>query len=483
MSEQNKTMSELFEDYGVSKIRTGDLIKGTVISVTPDAISVNLNYKSDGIITRDDYSHEFVEDLTKVINEGDSISAHVVKLGDQDGNVVLTRKSIEEIKIWEDLEKLKEENTIVEVVITEAAEFGISGKVCGIKGFVPKNQISVDRNIETSDYVGKTLKLQVLDTVNKKGRRQLILTGREIDRLEKEKRELEAWKTIAEGEIYEGVVKNIQSYGAFVDINGVDGLLHINEISWNRIKHPADVLHEGDKISVLIKSIDVENKKLSLSYKATVKSPWETFSEKNNVGDIVDGKVIRLADFGAFVEVDGIDCLLHIKDLAWERTEKVTDIVKVGDSVKAKILSIGKKDKRVGLGLKQLTEHPFDVFTKDLNPKDIIKVKVKKISLDGVSVEIDEEHEVFIPIRFLSKEKLRTPSQVCKIGDVVDAKIKNLDRKNKRIDLTFVIEEETEDEFSNSNGPVSYSTHEEGQQEFTIGDQFKNLEGLLDSEE
>lgn len=482
MSEnQNKTMSELFEDYGVSRIRTGDIVKGTVISVTPETISVNLNYKSDGILTRDEYSYNFVEDLTKVVNEGDQIEAHVVKLGDQDGNVVLTRKTIEEAKIWESLEKLKAEKSIIEIKIVEASEFGIFGKVNGIKGFVPKNQISINRNVDPSEYVGKTLKVHVLDTVNKKGRRQLVLTSRDIERSEKEARDNAVWETIKEGEVYDGTVKNLQDYGAFVDINGIDGLLHINEISWNRIKHPSEVLRVGDKIKVKVRSLDLENKKLSLSYKATIKSPWSIFCDEHKVGDVVTGKVSRIADFGAFVTIGETDCLLHIKDLAWMRTDKVTDVVNVGDEVTAKILNISKKDRKVSLGMKQLVEHPFDIFAKELNINDIIPVKVTRILLEGVYAEAKEDVEVFIPIAKVAAEKLRTPAQVVKIGEVKDAKITNIDRKGKKLDITFILEDKESDEFSNNNGPVSYSTHDEGDQEFTIGEQLKGLEDLLNN--
>jgi ribosomal protein S1 len=470
-------MNELMEDYGVLKIRTGEFIKGEVISVSPETISVNLNYKSDGILTRDEYSYDFVEDLTKVVNEGDIIEAQVVKLGDQDGNVVLTRKPIEELKIWESFEILKAEKTVVEMKVTEASEFGISGKVNGIKGFVPKYQISMNRNADPSDYVGKTLKVQVLDTVNKKGRRQLVLTAREIERANKEAKENATWEIIKEGEIYDGTVKNLQDYGAFVDVNGIDGLLHINEISWNRIKHPSEVLKVGDKIKVKVRSIDLEKRKLSLSYKATIKSPWITFCDEHKMGDIVTGKVSRIADFGAFVTIGETDCLLHIKDLAWLRTEKVTDIVNVGDEVTAKILNISKKERKVSLGMKQLSEHPFDTFIKGLKVGEIIPVKVTRISLEGVHVEAKEDVDVFIPIAKVSVEKLTTPAKVVKVGEFKDAKITNIDLKGKKIDLTFILEDRNEDEFSNDQS--SYSTHDANEQEFTIGDQIKGLEDLL----
>jgi (E)-4-hydroxy-3-methyl-but-2-enyl pyrophosphate reductase len=355
--EKTDTMHDLLENYGgVADIRTGDKVKGTVIYVSPDAVSVNINYKSDGIITREEFSLTEVSDLREEVKEGDEIEALVAKISDQDGNVVLTRKPLEEQKIWDELEQLRIKGEIAEVPIIEASQHGIYGVLKGIKGFIPRNQISINRNVDPSEYVGKNIKVKILETKNKKGRRQLVLTSRAVEKLEKEAKEKEAWENIQEGEIYEGTVKNLQDYGAFVEVNGIDGLLHINEIAWTRIKHPSEVLKSGDKINVKIKSVDKENQRLSLSYKATVKSPWAKFLDKYQKGDIVTGVVTRIVDFGAFVKVDDIECLLHIKDLDWARTEKVTDVLKEGQEVTAKILSISRKDRKVGLGLKQLTE-------------------------------------------------------------------------------------------------------------------------------
>jgi (E)-4-hydroxy-3-methyl-but-2-enyl pyrophosphate reductase len=474
---QNGTMHELFESYGgVSKIRTGDIVKGTVISVNPEAISVNINYKSDGIITRDEYSFAQIPDLTELVKEGESIEAQVVKLSDQDGNVILTRKPLEEKKVWEDLEKLKKENAIIDISINEASQFGIYGKVNGVKGYIPRNQISIQREVDPSEYVGQSLKAKILDTKNKKGRRQLILSSRLVEKAEKEIKDNETWENIKEGEIYEGIVKNLQDYGAFVEIDGIDGLLHINEIAWTRIKHPSEVLKVGDKISVKVKSVDKENKKLSLSYKATIKSPWALFLDKHNKGDIVTGKISRILEFGAFVVIDDIECLLHIKDIDWARTEKVTDVLSEGQEVTAKILNISRKDRKVSLGMKQLIEHPFDKYTKDLKKDDIIPVEITRILLDGVHVLVNGNIDCFIPIARVSTEKLRTPAKVVKVGETKDAKILYIDTKGKNINLTFVLESKDENEYSNSDIPVSYKSEDS---DFTIGESIGDALGDL----
>lgn len=472
--EQTGTMHELFENYGgVSYIRVGEKVKGTVIYVSPEAVSVNINYKSDGIITRDEYSLTEIPDLTKIIKEGDEIDAIVVKISDQDGNVVLTRKPLEEQKIWDELEALRVEGAVVETSIIEASQYGIYGKVKGIKGFIPRNQISINRNVDPSEYVGKNLKVKILETKNNKGRRQLVLTSRAVEKAEKEAKDNEVWETIQEGEIYEGIVKNIQDYGAFVEINGIDGLLHINEIAWTRIKHPSEVLKTGDKINVKVKSVDKEKRRLSLSYKATVKSPWAKFLDKYQKGDIVNGEVTRIVDFGAFVKVDEIECLLHIKDLDWARTEKVTDILHEGEEVTAKILNITRKDRKVSLGLKQLTDHPFDVYAKTLNTGDIIQVEVTRILLDGVHVNANGNIDCFIPIAKVSTEKLRTPAQVVKVGETIDAKVLGMDMKGKNLNLTLILDDKAEDTINE----VSYTPQDAN---FTIGESIGDaLEDLL----
>lgn len=473
-AEKPDTMHDLLENYGgVADIRTGDKVKGTVIYVSPDAVSVNINYKSDGIITKDEFSLKDVSDLRNEVKEGDEIEALVAKISDQDGNVLLTRKPLEEQKIWDDLEELRIRGEIVEVPIVEASQHGIYGILKGIKGFIPRNQISVKRNVDPSEYVGKNIKVQVLETKNKKGRRQLVLTSRAVEKIEKEAKEKEAWENMQEGEIYEGTVKNLQDYGAFVEVNGIDGLLHINEIAWTRIKHPSEVLKPGDKIKVKVKSIDKENQKLSLSYKATVKSPWAKFLDKYQKGDIVTGVVTRIVDFGAFVKVDDVECLLHIKDLDWARTEKVTDVLQEGQEVTAKILSITRKDRKVALGLKQLTEHPFDAYAKTLNKGDIIQVEVTRILLDGIHVNANGNIDCFIPISKVSTEKLRTPAQVVKVGEIKEAKVQGIDMKGKNLNLTLILDDKGEDD----NDHVSYKPEEVN---FTIGESIGDaLEDLL----
>ncbi len=471
MSENsNYTMNELMENYNVSKIRTGDIVTGTVISVNEDFISVNLNYKSDGILSREEYSNADITDLSQVIKEGEKIEAYVLRLSDQDGNVVLSRKIIEEKENWKKLISLKEENPILETKIIEANEYGAFALIEHIKGFIPKNQLSINKNVKPADYVGKAVKVKILNLKNNKGKKQLILSSKAVEKIENQIKEKQIWEALKEGEIYEGTVKNILDFGAFVNIKGIDGLLHVNEIAWTKIKHPSEVLKEGDKIKVMIKKIDIKNKKLSLSYKATVQSPWSIFVEKYNKGDEVNGVVTKIEDYGAFVNIDDVQCLLHVKDISWFRTEHPSDVLKVGQEIKVKILDINKKNKKVNLGIKQLTVHPFDKFSKEHANNDIIKVIVRRIVSDGVYVDINEDLDSFIHISKISKDKLRTPAQVLKIDEEKEAKIIGIDRKTKKIKLSFILNNQQDDKFSRSKEPISYTL---GNDNFTIGDLLK----------
>ncbi len=224
-----------------------------------------------------------------------------------------------------------------------------------------------------------------------------------------------------------------------------------------------------------VKSVDKEKRRLSLSYKATIKSPWSIFLDKNQKGDVVTGKVKRIVDFGAFVEIDGIECLLHIKDLDWARTEKVTDVLQEGQEVTAKILNITKKDRKVSLGLKQLVEHPFDKYVKNIKVNDIIPVEVTRILLDGVHVKVNGNIDCFIPIAKVSAEKLRTPAQVVKVEEVKDAKVLGIDMKGKNLNLTFILEDKGDDL---ANAEIASYKPEEAN--FTIGESIGDaLDDLL----
>ena len=468
MSEENK-MNELLEDFEFVNIHPGKKIKGKVISVDKDKALINFGYKSDGVIKKDEFSLENIDDLTEEIEVGDEITANVIANEDDDGNVRLSRKGIEVEEKWEEIEELYNNKEDVEVKVFSVNKSGCEVKLKGFNGFIPRSHLSIDRNADPQDYINKEIKARIIEAKKTNRRNRLILSPKVIELEEKRIKDKEAWESIEVGKEYTGTVNKIKNFGAFVEIEGIEGLLHINEISWVRIGHPKDVLTEGDEITVKVLSKDIEKRRMSLSLKATVKRPWEKFVEKYNTGDVVEGKIVNLTDFGAFVEIDDVQGLLHVSDISWEMVEKPSDELNEGDTIEVKILNIDDKRERLSLGVKQLTEDPFVEFTKNLKKYDIVKGKIKSMTVEGIVVEFDDQFESFVPIRQVSRERLRTPADKFEKGQEVECKILGFDKRKKKLDVTMITEK-PEKKNPKQNDQVSYTL---GDDNITIGDLLK----------
>jgi len=468
MSEENK-MNELLEDFEFVNIHPGKKIKGKVISVDKDRALINFGYKSDGVIKKEEFSLENIDDLTEKIEVGDEVAANVVANEDDDGNVTLSRKGIEIEEKWEEIEELYKTKEDVEVKVFSVNKSGCEIKLKGFNGFIPRSHLSVDRNADPQDFVNKEIKARIIEAKKTNRRNRLILSPKVIELEEKREKEREAWESIEVGKEYTGTVNKIKNFGAFVEIEGIEGLLHINEISWVRIGHPKDVLAEGEEITVKVLSKDIEKRRMSLSLKATVKRPWEKFVENFKIGEVVEGKIVNLTDFGAFVEIDNVQGLLHVSDISWEMVVKPSDKLNEGDTIKVKILNIDDKRERLSLGVKQLTEDPFVKFTKNLKKYDIIKGKIKSMTVEGVVVEFDDQFESFIPIKKVSREKLRTPADKFEKDQEVECKILGFDNRKKKLDVTMITEK-PEKKNSKQNNQVSYTL---GDDNITIGDLLK----------
>jgi ribosomal protein S1 len=469
MSEQNE-MHELLENFEFIKIFPGRQIKGTVILVERDKALVNFGYKSDGIITKDDYTMDDVEDLREILKVGDEIEAVVASNTNDDGNIVLSRKDFEEQHKWDAIVELMKTGETVTVKTTNSNESGVIAEFKGFSGFIPGSHLSKDRNASPADFVGKNLEVRIIEAKMKNNRNKLIFSRKVLEIEEAKLKEQEAWETLDLKEVYEGKVNRVVDFGAFVEVNGIEGLLHINEISWNRIKHPSDVLKEGDIISVKVLKKDLERKRVSLSLKATLRRPFELFTENYKAGDIVTGTVVSLTDFGAFVEIDKVQGLLHVSDISWDMVKHPQDVLKVGQEIEVKILAIDSKKERLSLGAKQLSEDPFVKYTKNLKRFDIVKGKVTSMTTEGVVVELADEIEGFVPTKLVSKDKLRTPAQILEKDQEVECKITDINRKSKTIKLTMIIENENEDK--QDNRVENLSSYTLGDDNFTIGDLF-----------
>jgi 4-hydroxy-3-methylbut-2-enyl diphosphate reductase len=360
---ENYNKDEMMEaiESSFKRINRGDVLKGTVLYVTNNEVMVNINYKSDGIIDRSEISKEQDADPKELFKVGDEIDVYVMKLDDGEGNVVLSAKRVDFIKDWEILEESFKNEEILEVKVLNAVKGGLTVLVNGVNGFMPASQISMNYVSDLNQFKGQTLNAKIIDFDIQK--RRMILSRKAVEKVEVEKKRAELWETIEEGKMLTGVVQRLTDFGAFVDLGGIDGLIHISDLAWFRVKHPSEVLKEGDNVEVKVLAFDKEKNRISLGLKQTTEEPWEVFLKDYKVGDVIDGEVVNILDFGAFVRViKGVDGLLHVSQISKDHVEKPSDVLKVGDKVTVKITEINEADKKISLSAKDAieTDEPAD---------------------------------------------------------------------------------------------------------------------------
>ncbi len=364
-------------ENSIVRIQRGDILKGKVIYVTENEVMVNINYKSDGIIVKEELSNDPDINPKDLFNEGDEIEVYVVRLDDGEGNVVLSTKRIETIKNWEKLAEAYENKEEVECKVLKDVKGGLSVSVKGIIGFMPASQISVKYVEDLSSYNGKTLKARIIDFDQKK--RRVILSGREIEEEILEKKRNELWDSMEVGKIISGRVARLTDFGAFVDLGGLDGLIHISDLSWFRINHPSEVVSVGEDVEVEILDFNREKNRISLGLKQTLPKPWDIFIEKREVGDKVSGKVVNMLDFGAFVRLEeGVDGLVHVSQISREHVNKPSDVLEIGEEVIVKIIDIDEEEKRISLSMKEVEDEVDDNIIED----EELEVKIEDIIED-----------------------------------------------------------------------------------------------------
>lgn len=344
----------VYMDQNDVQIAVGDKVKGQIISLNEKAAFVNIGYKADAIIpiqeaTRDENAK--IEDLFKV---GEEVEAKVISIRNDDGYVVLSKTEIEREEAYDEIKKAFENNETLKILIKESVNGGIIGRYKGIRVFIPASHIELFHVDNLEEYIGKTLEVNIIEYKLQRRGSKIVASRRNLLTKEKAEKEASAWSALEKGQIVEGNVKRLTNFGAFVEVNGLDGLLHVSEMSWGRVEKPEDVLKIDDKINVYILDIDKEKKKLSLSMKKLIANPWESIEEKYPIGNIVLGKVVRFADFGAFIELEpGVDGLVHISEISYKRINKPGDVLKIGEQVKAKIINVNKEDKKISLSIKE----------------------------------------------------------------------------------------------------------------------------------
>lgn len=350
--ETEKSFDEMLEE-SLKTIYNGDKVTGTVVAITGTEISVDIGTKYSGFIPTGEFTDDGikVEDAVKV---GDTIEASVVRVNDVEGTVMLSKKRLDAVKNWNDIEAAQEDGTVVEGVVTEENKGGVVVSVKGVRVFVPASQSGLPKDVPMTELVKQTVRLKITE-VNR-GRKRVVGSIRAVQQKERRERAEKIWSEIEVGKHYHGVVKSLTSYGAFVDIGGIDGMVHVSELSWSRIKTPADVLSVGDEVDVYVISFDTENHKISLGYKDPNGNPWNKFMATYQVGDVAKVTVVKLMPFGAFAEVlPGVDGLIHISQIANRRIGKPDEVLTVGDIVDAKITAVDEEKHKISLSIRALS--------------------------------------------------------------------------------------------------------------------------------
>ncbi len=350
--EEASDFAKAFEQT-LTRIHNGQLIKGTVLQIVDGEVYVNVGYKSDGIIPKSEFSTDPDSNPSDLYKEGDEIEVEVVKVNDGEGNVLLSRKNVESKRVWERLLGEEDlEGKTFEAVGKEVVKGGVIADINGVRAFVPASQVSLKYTDNLQEFVGKPMKLEILEV--DKQRKRIVASQKKVLLAEQKAAKREKWEQLVVGSKVKGIVRRITDFGAFVDIGGLDGLVHVTDVGWGRVKHTSDILSVGQEIEVLILNVDIEKERISLGYKQLQPKPWTLAAEKYPVGTIVEGKVVRIVPFGAFVALEStIDGLIHISQVGVHRIEKVEDELKVGDIVRCKVLEVNPEAKRISLSRKE----------------------------------------------------------------------------------------------------------------------------------
>jgi small subunit ribosomal protein S1 len=416
--------SNTLKDFSV-----GSIVPGKVLRILDDEVLVDIGYKSEGIVDGNEF-----EDVSAV-QVGDTIEVFLESLENDHGMVVLSKKRAEQQRKWDHIVNDCEEGSLVEGTITRAIKGGFIVDI-GADAFLPGSQVDVVPVRNLDDYIGRTLQVKILK-INKE-RKNIVVSRREIIEETRREQKLKLLGEIKVGQLRKGTVKNITDFGAFVDLDGIDGLLHVTDMSWGRINHPTEMVRVGDQIEVMILDIDLDKERISLGLKQTLSNPWQDIDAKYPIGTRIRGKVVSLAPYGAFVEIEeGVEGLVHVSEISWtKRIQRASDVLKVGDVVDAVVLSINTEEKKISLGMRQTEENPWEVAALKYPIGSLVRGKVRNFTSYGAFVEIEEGVDGMIHVSDMSwTRKINHPSEVLKKGEEVETIVLEIDSANQRISL------------------------------------------------
>ena len=424
VSELDRLLDESHRAY-----EEGSIVKGKIIKIDSKEVLVDVGFKSEGVIPASDF-----RDITK-FKEGDEIDVYIDSLEDQNGMIVLSKSKADKILNWEKTVKACEENQRIQGVVYKKVKGGLMVDI-GMDAFLPASQIDIKHPKDLDSYIGQTFDLKIIKISYQ--RRNVVVSRRQVIEEDRKIERERLLKTLKPGDIVKGIVKNITDFGAFIDLHGIDGLLHITDMSWKRINHPSEMLAIGDEIDVMVLDFDREKERVSLGLKQKTKNPWEDIDKKYPVGAKIRGKIVNIMPYGAFVELEeGIEGLIHISELSWtKRINHPSEMLAIGDTVECMVLNVDKEQQKISLGLKQLEPNPWEKASEKYKPGDKIRGKIRNITSYGAFVELEEGIDGLIHISDMSwTKKVNHPSEVVKKGDEVEAVVLDVDIDNKRIAL------------------------------------------------
>ncbi len=429
--EEYERLLQLYEG-SFRNIAEGEVITGTVLKVSSSEVVVDVGYKSEGMIA----IQEFLDENGDcIVRAGDAVDVLLERTEDRDGHIVLSREKAEKMKIWDEVEKAYDDQKVVIGRVIERIKGGLAVDI-GVRAFLPGSQVDV-RPVRNLDALrGQELRMRVIKVNKKRG--NIVLSRKALLEEENAEKKKHTLATLEEGKVFRGVVKNITDYGAFIDLGGLDGLLHVTDMSWGRAAHPSELFKVNDEVDVVVLKFDRATERVSLGYKQLHADPWTAVEERYQVGMRLSGKVVSLTDYGAFIELEpGVEGLIHVSEMSWsKRVKHPSKLLTVGDAVESMVLGVDPQARRISLGLKQIESNPWHQLADKYPIGSRLTGRVRNLTEFGAFVEVEEGIDGLIHISDMSwSKRLKHPSEVVKKGDEVEAMVLNVDPDNQRLSL------------------------------------------------
>jgi len=429
---QSQEFADLLDEAGSASVKEGSIVSGRVVRFTDDSVIVDIGHKSEGEIPKSEF---YLADGSFGVSEGDMVEVYLDSFEDNEGEMVLSRERAEMFRAWDRISDAYEKSEIVEGRVIARVKGGLSVDI-GVKAFLPGSQVDLRPVRNLDKLIGNKLSFKIIKFNKKRG--NIVLSRRVLLEQDREKLRSETLSHLKENAVLKGIVKNITDYGAFIDLGGIDGLLHITDMSWGRINHPSQMFEVGQEIEVKVLSYDESRQRVSLGYKQLQNDPWLTVGERYQVNARVKGTVVSLTDYGAFVEMEqGVEGLIHISEMSWsKRIKHPSKVVQVGDEVEVVILAIDTENRRISLGMKQIEPNPWDIVREKYQEGDVIQGKIRNITDFGIFVGIEDGIDGLIHISDISwTDRINHPGDLFKKGDELEAKILQIDAENERFSL------------------------------------------------